>query len=157
MQILQFSQIHWQALGCVFLVAHCNIIGGLWGTIELQEDWVTEKKYIKESVWETSHFWLHTLLPVSFLSLFLSTASHFFYFFSSKNCCENKEGGSGGGGSWCLLLSPSVYGSVYINMLPELEHWNRRYKWYCQVEVAVIVFQCSQISISYAIVKVNQF
>ena len=128
----------------------------------MRHDWVTGRlshwKKVHKRICLRNITFLAAYPPscVIFVTVFVYSFP-FFSFFSSKNCCENKEGGSGGGGSWCLLLSPSVYGSAYINMLPELEHWNRRYKWYCQVEVAVIVFQCSQISISYAIVKVNQF
>ena len=56
-------------LGCALFVARCNIIGTLW---ETKKEWRLSyrKKYKEEFVWETSLFWLYTLLSMSFFVAF---------------------------------------------------------------------------------------
>ena len=44
--------MHWQALGCAFLVTRCNIIRASWKF--KMERLSYRKKYIEESVWGTS-------------------------------------------------------------------------------------------------------
>ena len=61
--------------GCVFLVACGNIIRVSW---EIKKEKLSyRKKYMEEWVWRTSHFWLHTLFPMSFFVPFESTPSLF--------------------------------------------------------------------------------
>ena len=49
------------ALGCVFLVASCNIFRASWETKKEQLSY--RKRYIEEFKWVSSLFWLHGLLP----------------------------------------------------------------------------------------------
>ena len=83
-----YSQKHWPAYGCVFLVTCCNII--------IRPSWETKKeglnhrkKYIEESL-----FRLQTLLPVIFC-LFFGLLPPFplpRFFFTLKKCCGMREG-----------------------------------------------------------------
>ena len=54
-----------------FLLAHCIIIRASWETKKKRLSY--RKKYIEEFVWETSLFWLHTLVIFCRFFFFLST------------------------------------------------------------------------------------
>ena len=54
-----------------FPVARWNIIKASWESKKKKLSY--RKKYIEEFVWQTSLFWLHSLIPMSFFLLFFSS------------------------------------------------------------------------------------
>ena len=88
--MIKLFQIHWQALGCVFLVARCNITRTSWESKKKRLSY--RKMYIEEFEWGKSLFWLHTLLLMSYFVVFFVYSLPFVYseFTQKKKFCSRK-------------------------------------------------------------------
>ena len=64
-----YDKIHWETLECVFLAAGCSIIRVPWETKKKRLCYT--KKYIEEFMTGILLFWLHVLIPISFLSFLI--------------------------------------------------------------------------------------
>ena len=65
-------------LGCAFFVTWCDIIRAWYET--KKEKLSYRKKYVKEFVWGTSLFWLHTLLSTAHPPFYVIFIAFFVYF-----------------------------------------------------------------------------
>ena len=82
--MIKLFQIHWEALGCVFLVARCNISRTSWEPKKKRLSY--RKMYIEEFKWGKSLFWLHTLPLMSYFVVFFVYSE----FTQKKRFCSRK-------------------------------------------------------------------